>query len=125
VAGGQNKGLEFHDVGPLLSKRVRQALIFGEASEKIRAAWSLFTPCKVFDSLIEAVTEAAKHASSGDVVLFSPACSSFDQFRNYQERGEMFCRTVKSISRGAAGADPKPKGKSDESGRDAQTAQEL
>ena len=125
VAGGQNKGLEFHDVGPLLSKRVRQALIFGEASEKIRAAWSLFTPCKVFDSLIEAVTEAAKHASSGDVVLFSPACSSFDQFRNYQERGEMFCRTVKSISRGAAGADPKPKGKSDESGRDAQTAQKL
>jgi UDP-N-acetylmuramoylalanine--D-glutamate ligase len=110
IAGGQNKGLEFHEVGPLLSKRVREAFVFGESAEKIRAAWSLFTPCKVLNSLIEAITEAAKHASSGDVVLFSPACSSFDQFRNYQERGAMFCRTVKSISRGAAGPDPKAMG---------------
>jgi UDP-N-acetylmuramoylalanine--D-glutamate ligase len=103
VAGGRDKGLEFHDVGPLLSQRVCQAFLFGEAGEKIRAAWSLFTPCKVFESLVEAVTEAAKLASSGDVVLFSPACSSLDQFRNYQQRGERFCETVKSISRGAAG----------------------
>jgi UDP-N-acetylmuramoylalanine--D-glutamate ligase len=113
VAGGQNKGLEFHDAGPLLSKRVRQAFLFGEAREKIRSAWSLFTPCKVFDSLIEAVTEAAKRAGSGDVVLFSPACSSLDQFRNYQQRGQIFCETVKSISRGAAGDSPKAMGKSD------------
>jgi UDP-N-acetylmuramoylalanine--D-glutamate ligase len=111
VAGGQNNGQEFHDVGPLLAKRVSQACLFGEAAEKIRSSWSLFTPCKVFNSLIEAVTEAAKRASSGDVVLFSPACSSLDQFRNYQRRGELFCETVKSISRGAGGGDPKAKGK--------------
>ena len=101
IAGGQDKGLEFHDVGPVLSKRVKRAFILGAASEKIRSAWSLFTSCKICSSLIEAVTEAAKNASSGDVVLFSPACSSLDQFKNYQQRGEEFCRIVKSISRGA------------------------
>jgi UDP-N-acetylmuramoylalanine--D-glutamate ligase len=83
----------------------------GEASEKIRAAWSLFTPCKVLNSLLEAVAEAARNATSGDVVLFSPACSSFDQFRNYQHRGEMFCEAVKSISRGGASGHPKAMGK--------------
>jgi UDP-N-acetylmuramoylalanine--D-glutamate ligase len=100
IAGGKDKGLEYHDVGPLLSKRVKRAFLTGEASEKIRAAWSLFTPCTVLDSLVKAVSEAAKYAASGDVVLLSPACSSLDQFRNYQERGEIFCRTVQSISRG-------------------------
>lgn len=102
IAGGQDKGLEFHDVGPMLSKRVKQAFLIGAASDKIRSAWSLFTACKICSSLIEAVTEAAKNASSGDVVLFSPACSSLDQFRNYQQRGEEFCKIVKSISRGAS-----------------------
>jgi UDP-N-acetylmuramoylalanine--D-glutamate ligase len=106
IAGGKEKGLEFHDVGPLLSKRVKRALLIGEASEKIRSAWSLFTPCAVFNSLVEAVFEAAKNAASGDVVLLSPACSSFDQFRSYQERGELFCRTVKSISRGIGIGNP-------------------
>lgn len=106
IAGGKDKGLEYHDVGPLLSKRVKHAFLFGEAREKIRAAWSLFTPCTVFDSLVEAVFEAAQKAASGDVVLLSPACSSFDQFQSYQERGEIFCRTVKSIGRGVP--DPYP-----------------
>ena len=100
IAGGKDKGLNYHEVGPLLSKRVKRAFLLGEAAEKIRAAWSLFIPCTVLKSLVEAVTEAAKDAVSGDIVLLSPACSSFDQFRNYQERGEIFCRTVKSISRG-------------------------
>src|SRR6266481_1178828 len=69
IAGGRDKGLEFHDVGPLLSKRVKGAFLMGEAREKIRAAWSLFTPCTLVASLLEAVSEATKKAVSGDVVL--------------------------------------------------------
>jgi len=110
IAGGQDQGSEFHDLGPVLSKRVKQAFLVGQAGEKIRAAWSLFTPCKPSASLIEAVVEAAQNAASGDVVLLSPACSSFDQFRNYQDRGERFCEAVKSISRGATGGSPKGMG---------------
>ena len=94
IAGGRDKGLEYHDIGPLLSQRVKGAYLIGEAREKIRAAWSLFTPCTLKDSLIEAVKEAAMNAVSGDVVLLSPACSSFDQFQNYQHRGDVFRQAV-------------------------------
>ncbi len=90
IAGGRDKKFDFHDIGPLLSQRVKGAFLIGEAREKIRAAWSLFTPCTLINSLLEAVPEAAKTAVPGDVVLLSPACSSFDQFRNYQHRGEVF-----------------------------------
>ena len=94
IAGGRDKGCEFHDIGPLLSQRVKGAFLMGEAREKIRAAWSLFTPCTLVDSLLEAVPEAAKSAASGDVILFSPACSSLDQFQGYQHRGEVYRDTV-------------------------------
>jgi UDP-N-acetylmuramoylalanine--D-glutamate ligase len=114
IAGGRDQDLEFHDIGPVLSKRVKQALLVGQASEKIHAAWGLFTPCKVAGTLLEAISEAARNATSGDVVLLSPACSSFDQFRNYQHRGEEFCSAVKSISRGAQSETPNAKGKSPE-----------
>jgi UDP-N-acetylmuramoylalanine--D-glutamate ligase len=101
IAGGKEQGAEFYNLGPILSRRVKRAFLLGEAGEKLRAAWSLFTPCTVVDSLLEAVNEAAKDALPGDVVLLSPACSSLGQFRDYQERGERFCQAVQSISRGA------------------------
>lgn len=101
IAGGRDDALDFHYLGPTLSKRVKRAFLLGEAAEKIRAAWSLFTPCTVAASLVEALGEAVQTAGSGDVVLFSPACSSLEVFRNYQEAGERFCAAVKSISSGA------------------------
>jgi len=100
IAGGRDNGLEFHDLGPTLSRRVKGAFLIGEAAEKIRSAWSLFTPCIHSASLLEAVTEAAGSATSGDVVLLSPACSGVDQFRDDEERGQFFCQAVKSICRG-------------------------
>jgi UDP-N-acetylmuramoylalanine--D-glutamate ligase len=94
IAGGKDKGFEYHDVGPLLSQRVKGAFLLGETREKIRAAWSLFTPCTLVDSLADAVAQAVKSARPGDVVLLSPACSSFDMFRDYQHRGDEFRRSV-------------------------------
>jgi UDP-N-acetylmuramoylalanine--D-glutamate ligase len=111
IASGKDRGLEFYEVGPLLSKRVKRAFLVGEASERIRAAWSLFTPCTITDSLLETVAEAAKNATSGDVVLLAPACSSWDRFRNHQHRGEVFCQAVKSIGRGVHGGTPNINGK--------------
>jgi UDP-N-acetylmuramoylalanine--D-glutamate ligase len=99
IAGGKDKGFEYHDVGPLLSQRVKSAYLIGETREKLRAAWSLFTPCTLADSLLEAVQSAARDAVSGDVVLLSPACSSFDQFQNYKHRGEMFRQAVIDLQR--------------------------
>jgi UDP-N-acetylmuramoylalanine--D-glutamate ligase len=98
IAGGRDKGLPFHDAGPLISKRVKGAFLLGEAREKLRAAWSLFTPCSTMDTLLEAVGQAARSAVPGDVVLLSPACSSFDQFQNYQQRGDVFRRAVTALT---------------------------
>jgi UDP-N-acetylmuramoylalanine--D-glutamate ligase len=97
IAGGKDKGFEYHDIGPLLSQRVKGAFLIGETREKIRGAWSLFTPCTLADSLLEAVAQAARNAVAGDVVLLSPACSSFDQFQNYQHRGDVFRQAVEKL----------------------------
>jgi UDP-N-acetylmuramoylalanine--D-glutamate ligase len=98
IAGGKDKGFEYHDIGPLLARRVKHAFLLGETREKIRAAWSLFAPCTLVDSLPEAVNRAAAAAMPGDVVLLSPACSSFDMFRNYQHRGEVFRETAQALA---------------------------
>jgi UDP-N-acetylmuramoylalanine--D-glutamate ligase len=94
IAGGKDKGLDYHDLGPLLAKRVKGAFLLGGTREKLRASWSLFTPCTVVESLLEAVQRAAEAAVPGDIVLLSPACSSFDMFRSYQDRGHAFRNAV-------------------------------
>ena len=111
IAGGKDKGLDFNDVVQPLSKRVKRVFLVGEASGRMRTAWSVFIPCTIADSLLEAVAEAANNATSGDVILLSPACSSWDQFRNHQHRGEVFCLAVKSIGRGVHSATPNIDGK--------------
>ncbi len=96
IAGGKDKGFAFNGMDGVLSQRVKGAILIGETREKIRTAWGRFTPCTLADSLLEAVTEAAHRAVPGDVVLLSPACSSFDMFQNYQHRGEVFREAVKA-----------------------------
>ncbi len=110
LAGGRDKGADYHAVAALVGRRVKGAILFGEAAEKLRAAWSLFTPCTVVSSLLEAVPEAVRSATEGDVVLLSPACSAFDQFRDFQHRGDVFCSAVKSICGGPDSANPKMHG---------------
>jgi len=106
IAGGRDRGIEYHDLGPLLAQRVKQAFLLGPAAEKMRAAWSLFTPCAEAQSLLEAVSDAAKMAVPGDVVLLSPACSSADQSQNDKTRGSIFCAAVKSMEKGSQTGNP-------------------
>jgi UDP-N-acetylmuramoylalanine--D-glutamate ligase len=101
IAGGRDKGLAYHDLGPLIAQRVKHAFLIGEAQKKLQAAWGLFTPCTAVQTLLEAVLKAAAEARAGDVVLLSPACSSLDMFHNYQHRGEMFRQAVE-LGRGTA-----------------------
>jgi hypothetical protein len=75
-------------------------------ADRSGAAGSFFTPCTLYDSLLEAVTEAAKDATAGEAVSHSLACSSFDQFQNHQQREERFCQAMKSISGGRPDANP-------------------
>ncbi len=94
IAGGKDKGFTYDEIGPDLARRVKGAFLIGETRHKIAAAWGRFTPCTGVDSLLEAVTRAAQSAAHGEVVLLSPACSSFDMFQNYQDRGDQFRQAV-------------------------------
>jgi UDP-N-acetylmuramoylalanine--D-glutamate ligase len=97
IAGGKDKGFEYDEIGPILAQRVKGAFLIGETKEKIRAAWQKYTPCTLVDNLTIAVQQIAGKAVVGDVVLLSPACSSFDQFRHYQHRGEVFREAVAAL----------------------------
>jgi UDP-N-acetylmuramoylalanine--D-glutamate ligase len=76
IAGGASRGRQFYDVGPVLSPRVKHAVLYGEAAPAMRAAWSIFTPCTLVPSLLDAAHRAVAQAASGETVLYSPACPS-------------------------------------------------
>ena len=89
IAGGKNKGFDFAPVADLVRERVRDAVLIGEMRESIARDWPR-TPSHAVDSLEAAVTKARELARPGDTVLFSPGTSSFDMFRSYEERGDLF-----------------------------------
>jgi UDP-N-acetylmuramoylalanine--D-glutamate ligase len=105
IAGGEDDGYEYHDLGPLLSRRVKRVFLLGAVAVRMRAAWSLFTPCTVVSSLLEAVQNAADMAERGDVVLFSPACSSCSAPSSESLRGKSFREAVRQLA-GSAGGNP-------------------
>jgi UDP-N-acetylmuramoylalanine--D-glutamate ligase len=109
IAGGGDCEECFQRVAQGISQRVKHAFLVDDSAGKLKSAWRLFTPCTEKISLIEAVQEAWRISDPGDVVLFSPGCPIPKKFRNYQQRGEEFCRIVKSIGRGDVGVSPNKK----------------
>lgn len=97
IAGGKDKGFGFDEIRPILKERVKRAYLIGETAEKMKNCWEGFTDCVVAETIDKAVVMAAKDAEPGDVVLLSPACSSFDQFNDYKHRGEVFKNEVKKL----------------------------
>jgi UDP-N-acetylmuramoylalanine--D-glutamate ligase len=97
IAGGSDKGFEFHAAGPLLARRVKGVFLIGETADRMNAAWHLFATCVRVDDLADAVHRASEKAELGDVVLLSPSCASFDQFTSYAERGNCFKEAVAEI----------------------------
>ncbi len=100
IAGGKDKGGEYTPLAELVRERVRHLILLGEARELIRDALGHLTHTVMAGSLEEAVWEAHRLGRPGDTVLFSPACSSFDMFRNYEERGDRFSAAVRSLPGG-------------------------
>lgn len=97
LAGGVDKGGDYAPLNELVLARVRRLVLFGAAKQTIAAALGDLTETVLVDDLAAALNDAAAHARSGDVVLLSPACSSFDQFRNYAERGKLFKTLVQGL----------------------------
>jgi UDP-N-acetylmuramoylalanine--D-glutamate ligase len=80
-----------------VSRRVKTAVLIGEARPTLRAAWNGAAPLIEAESLEEAVRVAARTAAAGDVVLLAPACASFDMFRDFEDRGNRFKEIVNGL----------------------------
>lgn len=94
LAGGQGKGADFSPLKQPLSTYGQLAILFGEDAGLIDEALNGAVMTVTVASLEDAVRLADEKANSGDVVLLSPACASFDMFSNYEERGDAFIHCV-------------------------------
>ena len=97
IAGGQDKGNDYSVLDPLVREKVRALVAMGADNTKLLDHFGGMVP--VFDThgIDEAVLVSSENAEAGDVVLLSPACASFDLFRNYMHRGEEFRRVVMKL----------------------------
>ena len=103
MLGGRDKNLPWGDLAKLIHERVDHVVVFGEAGEMIQKTVTAFSGVGTVDvrraeTLKEAVTLAAEVASNGDVVLLSPGGTSFDEFKDFAERGEAFRKWVSELS---------------------------
>jgi len=99
LAGGKDKGLNFDGLRSLLREKVKGIVLIGQMMEKLFAAWNSAVPCIRASTLAGAVEQAHQLAAPGDVVLFSPGCSSFDMFKDYEDRGNQFRALVQALAR--------------------------
>jgi UDP-N-acetylmuramoylalanine--D-glutamate ligase len=95
IAGGRSKERDFTAAIPWLAQQVRAVYLIGEAAAELASAWSSVVPCILCGTLSAAVERARREARTGEAVVLSPGCTSFDQFRDFEERGETFERLVR------------------------------
>ncbi|WP_458399907.1 Mur ligase family protein [Mailhella sp.] len=98
LAGGKFKGGDLEGIKPLLASRVKAVTLYGAAREHFEPAWKDVVPVTWDEKLDDALARARSIAASGDAVLLAPATASFDQYKNYLERGEHFRSLVKAFS---------------------------
>ncbi len=99
ILGGRDKGGDFSPLRRALKNRVRKILLIGEAREKIKKALAGAFPMEEVSSFRELVERAYQAARPGDVVLLAPACTSWDMFRDFEERGRVFKKEVNCLAR--------------------------
>src|SRR6185437_10387484 len=104
ILGGKDKGSDYHPLREPLRERAKAALLIGAPPPYAHAAAPLIgealkgvLPIVDCGTLAEAVLYARQHAQRGDIVLLAPACASFDQFQNYEERGKVFKQLVQEL----------------------------
>ena len=99
ILGGKDKGSDYKILRQALRSRARMALLIGSAADKIEADLAGVIPVERTQTLARAVETASQFAKAGDIVLLAPACSSFDQFENYEHRGRVFKQLVRELEK--------------------------
>jgi len=97
LLGGRHKGEPYTGLAPRLRERCRLVIAFGEAGPLVERDLAGVVPLERGTTFEDVVARARRAARPGDVVLLSPACSSYDMFRNYEERGATFRHLVESL----------------------------
>ncbi|MBC6607378.1 UDP-N-acetylmuramoyl-L-alanine--D-glutamate ligase [Hymenobacter sp. BT188] len=99
IAGGTDKGNDYTSLLPLAKQKAKALICLGVDNEKLKASFSTVVPhLEETQSIETAVRRAAELAAPGDVVLLSPACASFDLFKNYEDRGQQFTAAVEKLT---------------------------
>jgi len=107
MCGGEGKGQDFTPLAESFRGKVREAVLIGKDAPALAAALAGVCEIRRANSMEQAVAEAARVARHGDTVLLSPACASFDMFRDYGHRGDVFAAAVMKLP-GAAPAGGAP-----------------
>jgi UDP-N-acetylmuramoylalanine--D-glutamate ligase len=97
LLGGRDKEGDFETLAPLIRERVKDMVLFGEARDTINRLVGGVVPTTLAVTLREAVEKAYALASPGDIVLLSPGCASFDEFKDYKERGNRFQEWAREV----------------------------
>jgi UDP-N-acetylmuramoylalanine--D-glutamate ligase len=97
ILGGEHKGSPYTPLKKLIRSRVKQLITIGQAAPIIRQDLKGAAPLLEAKTLASAVSHAHELAKKGDIVLLSPACASFDQFKNFEHRGEVFAQLVRAL----------------------------
>lgn len=98
IAGGRDKGNDYSEIADLVKEKVRCLIAIGESAEKVTAALGGLVDVSMrAETMEDAVKKAWESSESGDVVLLSPACASFDMFTNYEARGDAFRDAVAKL----------------------------
>ena len=97
IAGGKDKGGDYAPLATLVREKVAHLLLIGQAAPRIAEVLGPLTHTERADSLEAAVARARQLTPPGGSVLLSPGCSSFDMFKSYEERGEVFTRAVLAL----------------------------
>src|SRR5690606_10642593 len=100
IAGGQGKGQDFSPLAAPAAQHLRAAILIGEDADKVAQGLGDVS-CHFAADMNDAVRRASLLAESGDAVLLSPACASFDMFKGYAVRGDAFVRAVREVSHAA------------------------
>jgi len=97
IAGGKKKNSDYSVLNELLTHKVKAVVLFGSGAQSLAGQWHGTVPVSIVNNLDQAVESVLSQAKNNDIVLLSPGCASFDQYSNFEERGEHFRRIVQAL----------------------------